>query len=271
MSVPQGELQCCLTIEQLATNGEVLKRTQYKSTILSLIRNQFRDILLKVNNGKKDMRVNMREFIIHKKFAKDGKATIKLPKQNLQFMLSNCPPDQLIFFLKTLNTKTSCQDIKGYVPGRTRLMSDLPKSFQEISPLNMKELETVHQIRAKKAEVNTPKTTKTMKRKRMASEAVNDKENSQQVSRFYVLSSAAVYGVMINPTHSLSTFVIFQQNKLAKLSSSGSNMSRAVLSPVVLSKEQQKVLTTVLDGRSVFFTGSAGTGKSFLLRRIIGK
>lgn len=190
MNMSGGELQCGLTIEQLAASGEVLKRTLHKSTVLSLVRNEFRDILLKINTGRKDFRVNMREFVMHKKFAKDGKATIKLPKQNIQFMLSNCPPDQLIFFLKTLNTKTSCQDIKGYVPGRKRLMSELPKSFQEISPLNMKELETVHTIRAKQGEAKpnifTPKgkTAKTLKRKREATEAVNDKENSQEVGLY---------------------------------------------------------------------------------------
>lgn len=36
-----------------------------------------------------------------------------------------------------------------------------------------------------------------------------------------------------------------------------------------LSSEQQRVLDTVLQGKNVFLTGSAGTGKSFLLRRCI--
>lgn len=34
--------------------------------------------------------------------------------------------------------------------------------------------------------------------------------------------------------------------------------------------EQKEVLEACLAGRNVFFTGSAGTGKSFLLRKIIG-
>ena len=42
---------------------------------------------------------------IHKKFAKDGKATVRLGHLRIQFMLSNCPPDKLILFLKTLSTK----------------------------------------------------------------------------------------------------------------------------------------------------------------------
>ncbi len=39
---------------------------------------------------------------------------------------------------------------------------------------------------------------------------------------------------------------------------------------VSLSREQMRVLEMVKQGHNVFFTGSAGTGKSFLLRRIIG-
>ncbi|CAN0219997.1 unnamed protein product, partial [Discosporangium mesarthrocarpum] len=35
-----------------------------------------------------------------------------------------------------------------------------------------------------------------------------------------------------------------------------------------LCEEQQHVLRLVLDGRSIFFTGAAGTGKSFLLKKI---
>ncbi len=44
-----------------------------------------------------------------------------------------------------------------------------------------------------------------------------------------------------------------------------------VTGPVILTKEQKQVLETVKSGRNLFFTGSAGTGKSFLMKRIIGK
>ncbi|XP_053929107.1 ATP-dependent DNA helicase PIF1 [Cuculus canorus] len=40
--------------------------------------------------------------------------------------------------------------------------------------------------------------------------------------------------------------------------------------PVMLSAEQEAVLSAVRSGKSIFFTGCAGTGKSFLLKRIVG-
>lgn len=41
------------------------------------------------------------------------------------------------------------------------------------------------------------------------------------------------------------------------------------LNPVQLTLEQKAVLSAVLAGRSIFFTGGAGTGKSYLLRHIL--
>ena len=50
----------------------------------------------------------------------------------------------------------------------------------------------------------------------------------------------------------------------------GTSPSKILARPVTLNREQNAVLQAVMSGRSVFFTGSAGTGKSFLLKRIIG-
>ncbi|XXG85322.1 hypothetical protein AAC387_Pa11g0418 [Persea americana] len=56
------------------------------------------------------------------------------------------------------------------------------------------------------------------------------------------------------------------------LSSSSSSSSSSIVDfkdDVVLTEKQKEVLKAVVDGRSVFITGSAGTGKSFLLHHII--
>jgi len=48
------------------------------------------------------------------------------------------------------------------------------------------------------------------------------------------------------------------------------SLSERITSLIVLTKEQKHVLEVVRKGSNVFFTGSAGTGKSLLLKRIIG-
>lgn len=235
-------LSCTATIEELTVAGNVAKKTQHRNSMLTLGRNEFRDIVLKLELGKKEWKYDLREITIHKKFVKDGKATIKIPDRKMQLLLSNCPPDKLIMFLKTLHTKLECLKLKGFKSARSKLLSDLPKTFDEISPLTVKELQTVHEIRAKQTENKADLFTPKGKRKRMESD---DKENQPPG------------GV-----------------KMArKLISGGekANPSLTVVNPVTLNKEQDMVLKAVLRGKSIFFTGSAGTGKSFLLRRIIGK
>lgn len=49
----------------------------------------------------------------------------------------------------------------------------------------------------------------------------------------------------------------------------GTDLKPKVVKPILLSREQEYVRQLALQGKSMFFTGSAGTGKSVLLRRII--
>ncbi|OVA07066.1 AAA+ ATPase domain [Macleaya cordata] len=63
------------------------------------------------------------------------------------------------------------------------------------------------------------------------------------------------------PTSSQRTFC----SKINTSSSSGFGASKAMN----LTKKQQEVLTAISNGKSVFLTGSAGTGKTFLLQQAI--
>ena len=174
METDHGNLTCAVCVEQTAVSGVTLKKTLFKSASLVLGRNEFREIILKLESGKKALRFNLRETVVHKKFARDGKATIRLPKQNLQLLLSNCPPDKLIMFLKTMSTKLECLKMNGFVSERKKLLSELPRTFQDISPLNIKELQTVYNAKNKAGEDNTVKTVSgTLKRKN----CIDGKEN----------------------------------------------------------------------------------------------
>ena len=179
MDTEIGVLSCTVAVEQLGKSGEVQKKTVYKNAVITLGRNEFKDIVVKLAINKRTLSNRIQDLTVHKKFAKEGKATLKLENQKVQYMLSNCPPDKLIMFLKTLTTKLECSKLKGSVSERQRLLSTKQRTFQEISPLNMKELQTVHNIRAKEAEASlsifTPKG-KDKKRKRPL-DSCNDQEN----------------------------------------------------------------------------------------------
>lgn len=243
MDVDVGELLCTVAFEQLSGTGEVLKRTLQKNTTLNLGRNEFKELIMKLTLGKRQLKFLLRDIVIHKKFAREGKSTIKMPSEKTQLMLSNCPPDRLLMFLKTMSTKLECLKQTAGVSDRKRLTSDLPRVFQEISPLNMKDLETAHNIRAKAEESRTDLFTPKGKGKRKRA-GEDEKENRPPKSS--VLGRRQPF-----PPQSAVT-------------------SRPTLNPVVLSKEQIRVLEAVRSRKNIFFTGSAGTGKSFLLKRIIG-
>lgn len=52
--------------------------------------------------------------------------------------------------------------------------------------------------------------------------------------------------------------------------SNGMCLPMPLAKQTTLNREQRSVLEAVLRGSSIFFTGSAGTGKSFLMKRILG-
>ena len=173
MSGNIAELKCSLVIEHLNPSGQISKKANHRNVTVVLGRNEFKDIILKIQLGPRDMKFMLRDIAIFKKFVKDGKATIKITNHNIQLMLSNCPPDQLIVFLKTMSSKLECLKLKGFVSERQKLKSDLPRSFEDISPLCIKDLQTVHNSRAKQVEEKPDLFTPKGKRKR----PTDDKEN----------------------------------------------------------------------------------------------
>ena len=141
-------ISCSASVEELSIAGEVLKKAFYRNITFTLGRNEFRDVILCVSyNSKKEMKHILRDITVHKKFVKDGKATIKLLGEKLQFLISNCAPDKLIMFLKTMSTKLECLRKKGFVPDRLKWKSDLPREFQEISPLTMRDLKEANEAK----------------------------------------------------------------------------------------------------------------------------
>ncbi|XP_042234132.1 ATP-dependent DNA helicase PIF1-like isoform X1 [Homarus americanus] len=237
MNTPEKEpssqvppLHCSLTVENLTSLGTVHKSVTYKGIKLILGRNEFRDIIVRMDGAKHSLQFPVRDFQLHKRFMKEGKATISQKNVNLNLMIANAPPNQLAIFMKTLASKHTLLGPKqGVINARQRLLSTVPKSFEEISPLTLKEYETVRsnngRMPLKERNGNVPGASPVSSKRKM------DKEQDLP---------------------SLKRQAPSLRNQL------------------VLTTEQKKVLQIVQSGHNVFFTGSAGTGKSLLLKLIVG-
>ena len=136
-----SELECCLTVENLNSNGVVMKRRTFKSITVVLGRDEFRDIALRIVSSQSPLGKTflLKELTIHKRFLQEGKATIKLLTQKIQIMFSNCPPNQLATFLKCLSLKLAQSKQNGIASNRRRLLSDKARSFENINPLTDKD------------------------------------------------------------------------------------------------------------------------------------
>ncbi|XP_078120102.1 LOW QUALITY PROTEIN: ATP-dependent DNA helicase PIF1-like [Sander vitreus] len=231
-----GQLQCCVTVEQLNTSGQATRRQIIRKASVILGRNEFHEIILRVHDGKVPQNYHLKEFKLFTKFAREGKCTVKLLPENIQVLISNCPPDRLNLFLKTLSIKHQARLSSKSLSGREKLKAGLPRSFEAISPLQQKDIQKVNELRGKVAPTGLAERTNKM----------TGTGTGQQVKRSR--SDTNFSPVKANP--SKKPILSLPSRKL--------------------NKEQAAVLSAVLSGKNIFFTGSAGTGKSFLLKRIMG-
>lgn len=251
-------LKCCCIVEHVNDHGQVLKKEACKSAVLDLGRNEVEDVVLKVSHTKGTLGpFTIREHCIHKRFVKDGKATIVLKPQKLQLLISNCPPYHLREFLQSMAIKVTA---RGKLQGsHRRMLGDISLKFNEISPLNATDIETARKNTGSKVTPNGGRGVKsqgargkenmTTPHRQRSSKAMPKKRKLSEMSSSPVKSRPASVHVSANPP------------KKPALT--------ATTSTLPLSAEQGKILELVKNGESVFFTGSAGTGKSHLLKRII--
>lgn len=235
-------ITCAVNVDWLNAQGISIRKVSYKTATLRLIRSDTRELFVEVGTLKAPTaaRLQLRDIMVHKKFMSEGKASIKFNSDKCILYLSNAPPGLLIGFLRLMYVKLTVggdqpSDIKMEKNIRARMLSEAPTKFQEISPLTNVEVARAQKVAGiSRASPTTP----SPPAKKRKFERLSDKGATNDT----------------NP---------------AKKSTAEARES-IVSEPIVkLNDEQNEVLRMCLNGKNTFFTGSAGTGKSFLLRKII--
>ncbi|XP_012559164.1 ATP-dependent DNA helicase PIF1 isoform X1 [Hydra vulgaris] len=249
-----GNLQCTLIVEVLNQNGQIQRRQEFSGVNIKLGRDQFRDILIKFASET----YALKDFSILDKFLSMGKTTIMFQKLRTNLLISNAPPDQLVIFLKMIKIKAAIH--KTTATDRIKLYSNAKKSFEEISPVTLQDVKlfkdkqamTTHSLKNSNIQVTPIRATK------RGLEVVDDKPRKRLHSSTSAISLIKLGNKVEIPKKVICPDLIHSSD------------DKAVKFNCLLTKEQEEVIRAVKQGFNVFFTGSAGTGKSYLLKRIIG-
>lgn len=137
--------------------------------------------------------------------------------------------------------------------------SSQPKS----SPVNDSMVIPPHTI-----EHNSPQDIFARPSSKLTSLAYNDDRPTRPLTRNYS-TVPQLEQPSKTPVDHHTILLATQRPSVGKSKSPEAGQSVKVVQPIILSKEQEIVLQKVLQGVSLFYTGSAGTGKSVLLRSII--
>ncbi|KAF8768190.1 ATP-dependent DNA helicase PIF1 like protein [Argiope bruennichi] len=158
-------LLCFLKVCYLDNKGNVSRQISNPKSYLQLGRNEFRDIVLKIECGKIHCSFKIKDMTLHTRFVKEGKSTITLKQPPLQMFISNCPVGKLSMFLKVLMAKVQKAKNATPVSVKDRLQTLKPPSFQDISPLTALDINILNNkvsaaMTKKSAFPQTPKSTK---------------------------------------------------------------------------------------------------------------
>ncbi|XP_055386721.1 ATP-dependent DNA helicase PIF1 [Condylostylus longicornis] len=240
MDLNDAVVTCACTLEWRNDAGVTGRKVSYRIATLRLIRNSVREVYIEINNEKNQIiKLKLKDVLVHKKFMTEGKASITFKAEKCVLLISNAPPASLVDFLKIMFFKLSGNEnldeatIQKNL--RTQLLSGKPTKFEEISPVTSAEM-----IMAKKKAGLLPKSSLTT-----PSPPLTKKRKFEELKSSKDIASKGPIAKKLYQTSPLA-----EEN-------------------LALVDEQKQVLQMCISGKSVFFTGSAGTGKSFLLRKII--
>lgn len=232
---PEGcYVNSTVVLEWTNSSGTTTRKVNYRSAQLRLIRNNLRQMLVQIQAEKSNttFKLLIRGINVLNRFMHEGKATIKFNEERCTLFISNAPAAQLTSFLKTIFVKMTGQPETKVSSLKQHIAANVNLGgAQDISPATAGELKAAKEKALVVA--NSRKTLTTPSPSNVRKRKLINSENSLKVPAAKKLYS--------NPTFA------------------------------ELTEEQSEVLTAVQRGSNIFFTGSAGTGKSYLLKRIIAE
>jgi ATP-dependent DNA helicase PIF1 len=225
-------------------------------------------IVLTIEAKTLSLKFKLKSIETYTRFIQEGKATLKLIDENIFLLISNTTPLTLINFISFLNIKmvrnvssidlnrNKNQDktsIKSYA---NKLLSNaqfsIGKNFlTNISPLCEKEVNDVMKTKASNLTKNS-KHSQSPVRAGTSMIRHNTFNHSPTTKPKLKRSISSLIDSEANKDKNITP-------KLTRQVSSTSNLF------VQLEEEQKLVLRAIKDGKNVFFTGSGGSGKSFLI------
>ncbi|XP_066916281.1 ATP-dependent DNA helicase PIF1-like isoform X2 [Clytia hemisphaerica] len=264
-------LDCSVDVENFNSQGASGKRVNHKRACIQLGRDQHNDLVFRLNNTP----YTLKDFKVLDKFKQEGKATVIFQKPRVNIMISNAPPNALVAFLKLVRVKSKIQPT--FATDRAKLHNTGSKVFEEISPLTVQDVKKYKDVACLKSP-HTPHqgaAAKGGKLKMTDITPVRSKKRSLEASASE--SSSGKPCKRLNMSGRPQVLVKLGKSPLQKASSSMKEMLKAghednkTLNLLgKLTTEQTTVFDAIKKGLNVFFTGSAGTGKSYLLKKIIG-
>jgi ATP-dependent DNA helicase PIF1 len=279
------KLKCDLIIQnlnkQISTNQEKL----YKSAIIGLYRPKLYDenptstccydeeeandktaIILTIETTDHNLKYKLKRIETYTKYIKEGKATLKLIDENIFLLISNTPSLTLTNFISFLNLKLVKSNV---LQARTKSSNDLEKCSK-----NKEETSTQKYVNKLLNKVQCNLGTNALTNiSPLTEKEISDVMKARQDFKVKTESPIRATGSQ-NPGKSR----LFRSQSTNCLSPSTStqkasqklykSLSSSDLNMVQLTDEQKYVLKLIKSGKSLFFTGSGGSGKSFLINII---
>lgn len=223
-------LTCSVGIEWSNSQGSVLRRVNHRTAILRLIRNNFREMFIEVRAGKSNHATK--------------------------------------FSLKSINVFNKFMtdgkaSIKFKEDNAMLLLSNAPTA----QLINF--LKTIYVKLSGQSEETVRKTLreKLFSNKQLGGHQEVSPATSTEMNKAKEKALSVSRATITTPSPSASK----KRRRTDENATSNPPAKKLYENPTMttMTEEQKRILEAVLSGKNIFFTGSAGTGKSFLLRRII--